>query len=157
ARHRAPRRLRAPRAPLIVPDDKRVTVMPDDKRLTGESLLDDNRASRDEVLARVRKALGRAAPDPAARERALAYIAAHAQARRRRMPADLVGRFLERAADMASTVERIARLVDVPVAVARYLDGLALPPALASQKSHEGVCWPELAELDWAGAGLRIE
>jgi L-lactate dehydrogenase complex protein LldG len=131
--------------------------MPDDKRLTGESVLDDNRAARDEVLARVRTALGRAAPDAAARERALAYIAAHGQGPRPGMPADLVGRFLERATDMASTVERIARLSDVPVAVARYLDALALPPELASQKSHEGVCWPELANLDWAGAGLRIE
>jgi len=131
--------------------------MPDDNRVTGESVLDDNRAARDEVLARVRKALGRSAPDVAARERAQACIAAHAQGPRPAMPADLVGRFLERATDMASTVERIARLDDVPVAVARYLDALALPPALAQQKSHEGVCWPELAHLDWTAAGLRIE
>ena len=25
------------------------------------------------------------------------------------------------------------------------------------QKSRSGVCWPEFAELDWAGAGLAIE
>jgi L-lactate dehydrogenase complex protein LldG len=131
--------------------------MPDENRLSGESLLDDNRAARDEVLARVRKALGRGAPDALARARAEAYIAAHAQGPRPAMPADLVGRFLARATDMASTVERIARLDEVPPAVAHYLDALALPPALASQKSHEGVCWPELAGLDWAGAGLRIE
>ena len=131
--------------------------MPDDKSLSADAILDDNRAARDEVLARVRKALGRSAPDPAARERAQAYMAARAQGPRPRMPADLVGRFCERATDMASTVERVARLEDVPPAVARYLDALALPPALASQKSHEGVCWPELAGLDWAGAGLRIE
>ena len=131
--------------------------MPDDKRVSDDSVLDGNRAARDEVLARVRKALGRSAPDAAARERAQAYIAAHGQGPRPAMPADLVSRFLERATDMASTVERIARLDDVPIAVARYLDALALPPALASQKSHEGVCWPELADLDWSGAGLRIE
>jgi L-lactate dehydrogenase complex protein LldG len=27
----------------------------------------------------------------------------------------------------------------------------------AEQKSHRGVCWPELALLDWRGAGLDIE
>jgi L-lactate dehydrogenase complex protein LldG len=73
------------------------------------------------------------------------------------MPADLVARFLTRATDMASTVERIASLDDIPAAVVRYLDALDLPPMLAAQKSHNGVCWPELASLDWAGAGLQIE
>ena len=42
----------------------------------------------------------------------------------------------------------------IPPAVARYLDALDLPPALAAQKSQRGVCWPEFADLDWAGAGL---
>lgn len=73
------------------------------------------------------------------------------------MPAELVARFLTRATDMASTVERIATVGDVPAAVARYLDALDLPPMLAQQKSHQGVCWPEFAALDWAGAGLAIE
>jgi L-lactate dehydrogenase complex protein LldG len=58
---------------------------------------------------------------------------------------------------MESTVERIADRSGVPAAVTRYLDGLQLPPALAAQKSHAGVCWPEFAALDWAGAGLDIE
>src|SRR4051794_1212790 len=129
--------------------------MPDDKRSQPDPVLDDNRAAREDVLASVRKALRRSGPDAAARARAEAYIAAHAQGPRPAMPADLVARFMERATDMASTVERIGRVGDVPAAVARYLDALALPPALAIQKSHEGVCWPEFAALDWAGAGLR--
>jgi len=41
--------------------------------------------------------------------------------------------------------------------VARYLDALVLPPELAAQKSHIGVCWPAFADLDWKGAGLQIE
>ncbi len=118
--------------------------------------IDDNKASRDAVLARVRRALGRTGPADDARARADAYVAAKAQGPRPAMPADLVTRFLTRATDMASTVERIGSLSAVPVAVARYLDGLVLPPALAAQKSHEGVCWPEFGELDWAGAGLAI-
>jgi L-lactate dehydrogenase complex protein LldG len=119
--------------------------------------LDDNRVARDAVLASVRKALGRATSSDVAQAQALAYVAAHQQGPRPAMPADLVARFLERATDMASTVERIAALDDVPRAVARYRDALALPPALAAQKSHEGVCWPDFAALDWVGAGLRIE
>src|SRR5690349_25128156 len=75
--------------------------------------LDDNRASRDAVLASVRKALGRTAPSERARADALAYIAAHRQGPRPAMPADLVARFVERATDMASTVARIASLDDV--------------------------------------------
>ena len=50
-----------------------------------------------------------------------------------------------------------ARAADIPRAVARYLDALDLPPALAAQKSRAGVCWPEFADLDWDGAGLAIE
>ncbi len=73
------------------------------------------------------------------------------------MPADLVQRFLQRATDMESTVERIADRRDVPAAVARYLAALELPPALTAQRSQAGVCWPEFADLDWAGAGLEID
>ena len=32
-----------------------------------------------------------------------------------------------------------------------------LPAALAEQKSHQGVCWPEFADLDWKVTGLDIE
>ncbi len=119
--------------------------------------IEDNRASRDAVLGRVRRALGRTGSDAQARADAEAYLAAHTQGPRPAMPADLVGRFLQRATDMASTVERVDALAAVPAAIARYLDALVLPPALAAQKSHTGVCWPELANLDWAGAGLSIE
>ena len=73
------------------------------------------------------------------------------------MPADLVARFMQRATDMASTVERVDSRSAIPAAVARYLDALDLPPELAAQKSHAGVCWPEFADLDWRGAGLAIE
>jgi len=121
------------------------------------SFLDENRASRDAVLARVRNALGRTGSDAQARADAEAYIAAHAQGPRPSMPADLVQRFLSRATDMASTVERIASIDEVPAAVARYLDALELRPEIADQKSHNGVCWPEFASLDWKGAGLAIE
>ena len=118
--------------------------------------LADNRGARDAVLARVRKALG-TGDRTAAQSSAEAYVAAHGHGPRPAMPADLVARFLGRATDMQSSVERIADRRDIPLAVTRYVDALDLPPALAAQKSHAGVCWPEFADLDWAGAGLAIE
>ena len=97
--------------------------------------IDANAASREAVLARVRKALGRNGPDAQARAAADAYVAAHAQGPRPRMPANLVERFVSRANDMASTVERIGHVADVPVAVSRYLDQITPQPA-----PRAGVC-----------------
>jgi len=121
------------------------------------SSLADNRGAREAVLGRVRKALGKTGDRAAARAEAEAYVAAHGHGPRPPMPADLVLRFVQRAVDMDSTVERLGDRRDIPAAVARYLDALELSPALAAQKSHRGVCWPEFADLDWAGAGLEIE
>jgi L-lactate dehydrogenase complex protein LldG len=118
--------------------------------------LASNKAARDAVLGRVRKAIGASSRDRA-RSDADAYIAAHAQGPRPAMPTDLIGRFLQRASDMESTVERVADRAAIPVAVARYLEALTLSTALAHQKSSRGVCWPELADLDWRGAGLDVE
>jgi L-lactate dehydrogenase complex protein LldG len=116
-----------------------------------------NAASRDAVLGRVRKALGRTAPSAEARRDAEAYIASHRHGPRPAIAGSLVTRFMQRATDMASTVERILAPEDIPAAVARYVDGLELPAEIAAQKSHRGVCWPELALLDWHGAGLEID
>jgi L-lactate dehydrogenase complex protein LldG len=117
----------------------------------------DNRASRDAILGRVRKAIGRGASDAQARADAEAYLAAHAHGPRPAMPADVVARFVQRATDMESTVDRIATPDEIPSKVARYLADLVLPPRLAGQASTHGVCWPEFAALDWAGTGLTIE
>ena len=122
-----------------------------------KDLAAQNRASREAVLGRVRRALGKSGPDDAARSDAQAYVAGHAHGPRPAMPADLVQRFLARASDMASTVERIASATDIPVAVARYLDALKLPPSLAMQQSRSGVCWPEFGGLDWQSQGLDIQ
>jgi L-lactate dehydrogenase complex protein LldG len=119
--------------------------------------IDSNRSAREAVLARVKKALGKEGDRAKARDDADGYVAAHAHGPRPAMPADLVGRFMKRATDMESTIERLAGRADIPRAVAGYLDDLVLPPSLAEQKSHRGVCWTEFADLDWKGAGLEIE
>ncbi len=119
--------------------------------------LDDNRESRDAVLGRVRAALGRSGSAAQARADAQAYLEAQRHGPRPAPPTDVVAHFLQRATDMESTIGRVAAITDIPAAVARYLDELELPAALAAQKSHAGVCWPEFGHLDWAGAGLTIE
>jgi L-lactate dehydrogenase complex protein LldG len=116
--------------------------------------LDDNRTARDTILARVRSALNRKLPDARAKANAETYVTAHRHGPRPRMPADLRARFIQRARDMSSTVESIAAMSDVPSAVARYLD--TLTPDIGSQP-RAGVCWPELASLDWSTAGLSID
>jgi L-lactate dehydrogenase complex protein LldG len=121
------------------------------------SSLADSRAARDAVLARVRAALGKKGDRADARVAADAYVALHAQGPRPAMPVDLIERFILRATDMESTVERIGDRRDIPAAVARYVDALVLPPALEAQRSRAGVCWPEFADLDWGAAGLAIE
>ena len=117
----------------------------------------NNPAARDAVLARVRSALGKKGDRAEARAAADAYVARHEQGPRPAMPSDLVERFLRRATDLESTVERIADRAAIPTAVARYVDALDLPPSLCEQRSRAGVCWPEFADLDWRGAGLAIE
>ena len=107
----------------------------------------DNQVSREAVLARVRAALKRRGPDDDARAAAHAYLAARRQGPRPALPGDLVQAFLQRATDMASTVERVGVMDEVPMAVARYLAALDTPG---------GVCWPVLATLPWAHAGVSI-
>jgi L-lactate dehydrogenase complex protein LldG len=119
--------------------------------------IDGNRAARDAILGRVRKALHKPADDSAARADAERYVAKHSRGPQPRIVMDLLAEFIERAIHMESTVERIASRTEIPTAVARYLDALELPAAIAEQKSHNGVCWPEFADLDWSAAGLSIE
>jgi L-lactate dehydrogenase complex protein LldG len=110
----------------------------------------DNQVSREAVLARVRAALHREGPDDEARAAAHAYLAARRQGPRPALPADLVQRFLDRAADMSSTTERVGAIESVPAAVARYAANAGVPSARA-------VCWPEFASLDWRAAGVSVD
>ena len=119
--------------------------------------LASNKAARDAVLGRVKKAVGATGDRAKAHADAQHYMAAHAQGPRPAMPADLLAKFMTRATDMESTVERVADRAAIPAAIARYIDALVLPTPIATQKSHQGVCWPEFADLDWKGAGLDIE
>jgi L-lactate dehydrogenase complex protein LldG len=107
---------------------------------------------RDNILGRVRKALGREGSDETRLAAADAYIAAHAHGPRPRLSSDLVEHFMRRALTMGSSIERIGNRREVPQRVARYLE--QRPEA---ERTHAGVCWPEWADLSWSEAGLRME
>ena len=102
------------------------------------------------MLGRMRRRLGRTAENAAAGRAAIeAVLARRAEGPRPDVGKDLQARFVDRAEAMSTTGEIIAGLEEAPAAVARYLGGQKLPRA--------AVAWPQLAGLDWAGAGLRVD
>jgi L-lactate dehydrogenase complex protein LldG len=113
--------------------------------------LDDNGASREEVLRRIRRAQGRGGLTPSAAERQAVetYVDAHPRGPTPPVEDDVVARFRARAESMQSTCEDVANWAEVPAAAARYLAANKLEPT--------GVVWPLLAHLDWAAHGIRVE
>ena len=108
-------------------------------------------SAREKILARIRKAQGRGGskPSQAELEAVETYLRAHPRGTLPRVEGDLVARFRARAESMQSTTEEVERMSEVPVAVARYLRADNLPLS--------GCVWPQLAHLDWKGAGLALE
>jgi L-lactate dehydrogenase complex protein LldG len=106
--------------------------------------------SRDLILGRVRARLGRDAADAEpSRAAVAAALAAKAPGPRPPPDADLPAAFRRRSEALASTVDEVAGLADVPRAIAGYLAAHQLPA--------RAVCVPELAGLDWSGAGIAVE
>jgi len=107
--------------------------------------------ARAKILARIRKAQGRASAgsSQAELEPVQTYLRAHPRGSLPAVEGDLVARFRERAESMQSTTEEVANEAAVPAAVARYLRAGKLPLV--------GCVWPQLARLDWRGAGLSLE
>jgi len=113
----------------------------------------DTTAARRNILARIRAASGRAAqPEPDELEAAADYLARHPAGPRPSMPEDaagLVARFIAEARLMATTVDEVQTLEQVPAAAAHYLTAGGLPA--------RAVAWREFEPLPWAQAGLSIE
>ncbi|MFZ5512825.1 MAG: LutC/YkgG family protein [Pseudomonadota bacterium] len=104
--------------------------------------------ARADILGRIRAGLRRTPDTEAAARAGMAdYLARRPQGPRPDIAEDLVQRFMARSAALASTVEQVAALADVPAACARYLDARQLP--------RQAVVWPELAGLDWAGVAVQ--
>ncbi|MFP3567532.1 LutC/YkgG family protein [Paraburkholderia sp. SIMBA_030] len=110
----------------------------------------DTSIARRNILARIRAAQGRE-PEPSASEHEAAadYLARHPPGPRPEMPADLTGRFIEEAQKMATTVDTVETLSEVPAAAHRYLTQHVLPT--------QAIAWQTLQDLQWAEAGLTVE
>lgn len=108
-------------------------------------------SSREKILSRIRKAQGRGVsrPSQAELETVETYLRAHPRGPLPDVDSDLVARFRARAEAMLCTTDEIGDAAGIPAAVARYLKTSNLPLA--------GCVWPQLAALDWIGAGLALE
>lgn len=117
--------------------------------------IDDNAGARARILGRIRKAQGRGTGRVSATEREAisTYLRAHPRGPQPELglatQAERVARLRAKAEALSSTSEEVATMADVPAAVARYL--------AAHQLATHGCVWPALAQLDWKGAGLRLE
>ena len=107
-------------------------------------------SARDNILGRIRSALGRTGPLSEAQSASMrARLREHPRGPLPSLDWEPVARFKERCLALSSSVAQVRERSDAPAAIAHYLAQKDLPRA--------GVCWPELAELGWQGAGLRIE
>ncbi|GJG96388.1 lactate utilization protein C [Cupriavidus pauculus] len=110
----------------------------------------ETNAARDRIFARIRAAQGRgAAVTQGEREAVADYLARHPQGPQPEVGADLVEAFSVQARKLASTVDRVATLADVPAAVLHYVDGLKLV--------RRAVAWTGFDALPWAAQGLEVE
>lgn len=115
-----------------------------------ESPAGKSTTARANILARIRKGLGRSAqPSPAELQSLEAYLNAQPRGPLRPVEGDLPAYFCERAAAMQSTTARVPGMAQVPAEAARYLDSLNLEAA--------GCIWPALSQLDWSSAGIAVQ
>jgi L-lactate dehydrogenase complex protein LldG len=109
---------------------------------------ESNRA-RERILARVRKAQNRTHRFSRAEEQAVSdYLRAHPRGPLPPVEGDLIARFRAKADAMQSTSDEVAAESEVPHAVVKYLQ--------ANRLQLRGCVWPQLAHLDWKGAGLDL-
>jgi len=107
-------------------------------------------SARDNILRRIREANGcEAGTSARERDAILARLEARGRGPLPTMDWEPAQRFKERCIAMMSTVGEARTLAEVPRAIAGYLKEKNLPA--------RGACWPEFADLDWAGAGLDVE
>jgi len=105
--------------------------------------------ARDRIFARIRAAQGRSPKVTSGEREAVAdYLARHPQGPRPEAHPDRTEAFMAQAQRMASTVDRVATLADVPAATARFLDSLSLV--------HRAVAWDAFGALPWQDSGLTV-
>lgn len=110
--------------------------------------------ARDDILGRVRAALGRRSIDAATVQHAAAALLTDLPSTRPDLLASsLVEAFIARVTSpkVAASAEQVASLADVPAAVAAYLELRRLPPVVALQPHAL------LRSLDWSAFEVRAQ
>ena len=110
-------------------------------------------SSRDNILGRIRKALGREGTEPSAAETAeiRAAIARRTVGPQPAIahPAQPLAHFRAECDRLGTTHAEAPSRAHVPAEVRRYLDANALEPRV--------LIWHEFADLDWAAAGIAVD
>lgn len=107
-------------------------------------------SARDNILGRIRTALGRnAALDERHSAAMRTKLREHPRGPQPSMDWDPLERFKERCKVLSTTLDEVDDAGEVPAAVARYLAERQLPGA--------GVCWPQFGGMPWQAASLQIE
>lgn len=110
----------------------------------------DTSAARKAIFNRIRQAQNRPPEATEAEHAAVAdYLAQHSQGPRPSIGADLLTHFKQHALRMSDTIDEVQETADVPGAVARYLDHLAIP--------RNAIAWRSLDHLDWNTAGINVD
>lgn len=110
----------------------------------------DTSAARSAILDRIRKAQNRPArPAEAEYAQVQQYLADHVAGPRPDLGANLPERFRQQALRTSQTLDEVASLDEVPAAVARYLNGIAVP--------CQAIAWETLRSLPWDGAGMKVD
>jgi L-lactate dehydrogenase complex protein LldG len=107
-------------------------------------------SARENILSRIRAANASHRKDGVdSVQQVASHLGKHERGPLPAMKWQRLARFKRCSIEAASTIDEVSSRADVPAAVADYLAKNELPKT--------GVCWPELGELDWRGAGLEIE
>lgn len=102
--------------------------------------------ARDDILARVRRGIGKA--DFAERRAgAETMLKAPARGPQPRFAEALITRFCAKAESLASTLDRVTDRASAPAVVKRFLDAQSL--------SSKVVTTPDVGDLDWAGVAIQ--
>ncbi|MBI4995637.1 MAG: lactate utilization protein C [Rhodocyclales bacterium] len=106
-------------------------------------------SSREDILGRVRRQLGReSAPADAGRD-IDAWLAVRREGPRPTLDGELLSRFKEKSEALSTTVDVVAEWSAVPAAVARYLQNNGLP--------MQAVGWPLVSGHEWTAAGIAFQ
>lgn len=110
----------------------------------------DTSAARQAIFNRIRQAQKRSTvATQTERDAVQEYLIHHPEGPRPDIGRDVVQCFKEQALRMSDTIDEVATWLDVPAAVAKYLDSINV--------AKQAIAWPTLEKLPWGDSGIQVE